>query len=567
MTRPTGRVFVCMSHLLLVIAACAFGLSWLSPHHYPPWPAFHGEWLALSSVFVGLLAASVNYGRQCCVLIPRPAWVTAALVFVLLIQWSVGLQYFAGDVVVATLFLVGAAAAIVLGSNVSTGYRIAPRLIIGATVLIAALSSSAIAVLQWLKFEHALGMLAVQVAVGDRPVGNLGQPNHLATLALLGVVTWRGLQLAKPVHVVADLAITGLLTLALVISQSRAGIVSGMLVTAFMVWKAPADQRRRTILVWGMWLTTLCLGVACLQLSGEMWSTLSARGSLLDVGDRRSLWAVAIAGLVEAPWIGYGFNQTAAASWIGSLAVPTSTYFNYAHNLILDLMLWLGIPLGLVLSCSGIWWFGSRLLRVRSPASVYACAMLIPLVFHSLVEFPFAYAYFLVTAGLMVGIVEAEATPPGQGWRVPVSALRAFAGVSLIAVLYGAYEYLKIESDYRAVRFENLRIGTPQRDHQPPDIYVLTNLGAKLKALRVQPRPDMPADELALLRDTSNRFVHGPLKLRYALALALNGEPLKAQLALLQLKNTHSDKYYQGVRELWAQRTEQYPQLRFALPP
>jgi hypothetical protein len=233
----------------------------------------------------------------------------------------------------------------------------------------------------------------------------------------------------------------------------------------------------------------------------------------------------------------------------------------------LDLMLWVGIPFGLMLTAALAWWFITRALRVTQPASVYACAMLLPIGFHSLVEFPFAYAYFLVTVGWLVGLVEVAGGNPVPTWTMRQQTACWLAGVFSLALIVGAFDYLKAEDDYRVVRFENLRVGATSPDYIAPDINSLTQLKALLQALRIQPRPDMPEHEIDLLRKTSDHFVHSALKLRYALAAGLNGDPLGAQRALLQLKNTNGSDYYRGVLELWATRTERYPQLKAAPPP
>ena len=173
---------------------------------------------------------------------------------------------------------------------------------------------------------------------------------------------------------------------------------------------------------------------------------------------------------LQAPWFGYGWNQTAAAQIAVAGAHPGDMTFTYAHNIVLDLLLWNGLPLGILITLACGYWFVTRMLRARNVEAVYAMAALLPFAMHSMVEFPFAYAYFLITAGLLIGIVEASTArrPPitvSTRWLWPV--LAVWAGVGSVI----AFEYFQVEEDFRIVRFENLRIGTTPSSYEVPEIH------------------------------------------------------------------------------------------------
>lgn len=76
----------------------------------------------------------------------------------------------------------------------------------------------------------------------------------------------------------------------------------------------------------------------------------------------------------------------------------------------------------MLLTAVAAYWFVTRMLRVRQPWGIYAMACVLPVLVHSLVEFPYAYGYFWVASGLCIGLVEADchhhcrlARPP-LGW-------------------------------------------------------------------------------------------------------------------------------------------------------
>lgn len=566
-TPPLGAFLFMRRMLAWWVPPTLLFLAWVNPNHYPPWVNFHAEFLALLSVAVAALALGLREPALIAVKIPYAAVAAASVVALPWVYWIGGSAPFVGDALVSSAFIAALAIAIIVGANGAQPHHSRPDWMPMAVALVAgALVSAGIGVLQWLDLEGPVGVFVAQADAADRAMGNLAQPNQMASLLIIGVVSWRLLQQDFRLHVLIDGAVMLALTWALVLSQSRAGMVSVALVTGFMLWKAPGCNPLRTRLVWAGWFLLFLLGLVVLPAINQYFDLPTTRSTLGGVSDRLTLWSVALAGLVESPWIGYGWNQTGAANWVGSLAVPAVGYFTYAHNLALDLMLWLGIPLGLMLSVALGWWFVTRALRVSQPLGIYACAMLIPVGFHSMVEFPFAYAYFLVTAGWLAGLLETCVDPNAQ-WRVRPPVVVLSAGVLVVALVYGALDYLKAEEDYRVVRFENLRVGSTSPDYIAPDINALTQLKALLQALRIQPRPDMPDHDIDLLRKTSDHFVHSALKLRYAFAAGLNGDPSGAQRALLQLKNTHGRDYYKGVLELWATRSERYPQLKAVPPP
>jgi hypothetical protein len=186
----------------------------------------------------------------------------------------------------------------------------------------------------------------------------------------------------------------------------------------------------------------------------------------------------------------------------------------------------------------------------------------LPLAVHSMLEFPFAYAYFLLPVMLALGALEAlTANKPfiRLGLR-PIAAL--LLGISLLAV-WSVVEYVAIEEDFRVARFEDLRIGTTPADYDRPSVLLLTQLGGLLDGARIVPRPNMTADELVLAKKIALRYPWTATQNRYALALALNGNSLEALRQLRVMRAMHGEKAYKAIKEYWrVQAQDHYPQLR-----
>ncbi|ABM60472.1 O-antigen polymerase [Verminephrobacter eiseniae EF01-2] len=554
--------------LLHAFGILVFAWAWLSYDHNRPWLNFPAESLALLGI--GLLAASrwvvpdAQRDRGG-LIVPRLAWGLVILATLPWLQWFAGISLFAGDAVIVSLYLCALAVAVALGYAYARDaadalQSLAPVfLVIGFVALV----SAAIGLLQWLNLQEPLGIYVVQTDVGDRAMGNMGQPNQLASLLLMGIAALAWTYERKRIGATGLLCATGFLTLVLVLTQSRAGILSALVVVPLFVWKSHRAATR--IRPWHAVGWLLCFLLALQALPWVHAALLMDEGrslSLLRDNGRFFIWRQVWGGILESPWVGYGWNQTATAQMASPLDSPGSLSLSYAHNVVLDLMAWNGIPVGLALTLAGIYWFLSRIHALRQVNPLYAMACLLPIAIHSLLEYPFAYSYFLLAAGLMAGIVEAA-------WKdaAPAVMPRRFFGVFLGAWFalgcYAVHEYMQIEEDFRVVRFENLRIGKTPADYRPPEhIWLLSQLGSMLDAARQEAKRGMTAQEMQNLRKVALRFPYGSLTLRYALALGLNGRPQEASRQMKIIRGIYGPYYYRAAVAALRRQEEKYPELR-----
>jgi hypothetical protein len=288
---------------------------------------------------------------------------------------------------------------------------------------------------------------------------------------------------------------------------------------------------------------------------------------LSDSNGRALMWQQVAYGAWQSPWFGYGWNQTPTAHSVGALAFPGELSISYAHSFVLDMMAWNGIPAGLLLTGACIYWLVSRAWQSRSIPGWHAMACLVPFAIHSLLEFPFPYAYFLLPAGMLVGVVEATRSDA----RTIQVKTRWLWGVMVIWVVMGGAvvrEYFAIEEDFRIVRFENMRVGSTPTSYQAPEIHLLTHMGAMLTQARVEARPGMSQSELNNLREVALRFPYAVMSLRYAVALGLNGDPAGATRQMAVVRGMYGKLYYrQAIDSLRRLEQEKYPQLKAVLTP
>ena len=556
------------------MSSIIFVLSWLLPNHYPPWVNFHSEFLAFAGIF--LLLGGLIIKRSLIIKIPRITLFLCLLAAIPWVQLAYGVLFFAGDAFISSFYIFGFLFSIVAGYSCTKkqgGDSVNIWLLPAIMLFSAAFLSALIGWMQWLGLPDSYTTYAMQTEPGERIIANLGQPNQLATLLLMGII---GLIFIRDRRLTGRTGFfLGLVTLtwALVLCESRTALLSAVIVTVYLTGKRVQKKAESTAyqyskkFIW-VWLAGFCFATYALPFVNSLLLLEAGRAiEFADNNGRVEIWLQTLAAADASPWIGYGWNQTPVAQATGALVYPGGLAYSNAHNLLLDLVVWVGIPLGLVIFGVIVYWAGSRALAIQKPQSVYAMAMLLPFFVHSLLEFPFSYAYFLLVAGLLVGIVESGYL---HTQSLTISKKSASCILSLFVLLGGffGYEYLLIEEDYRYARFENLRVGSTPAEYQRPNIYVSTQLAALLRVLRQQAVPGMSAEQIHLLQKVSMRSGMRPLVFRYAVALGLNGDPAGATKQMRLVKSMFGDTYYSVAKtEMTRLATDEYPQLgAVALP-
>ncbi len=547
-----------------------FTLSWLGFDHYRPWINFHSEFLA----FLGLwfLAVSVLLYRAERAELPRILVWIAGTALVPWLQFATGISLFAGDALMASLYLSGLLGAIFVGFSLcraEPGQMVRGGVGLMHGLWIAAVISGAIGLAQWFDVQGPLAMYVVQSDQGDRAMGNLGQANQLATLLLMGIVAYAFVYEREVIGRLAFYIGIGFLTFVLVLTQSRAGMLSLVILAAFMCWKTGTVKSRispKAIICWvlGFFISIFLLPYLGAALLLAPVRSISAVG---PVSERWQMWQQVTFAVFQSPWVGYGWNQTPTAHAAGAIAFPGSVTYTNAHNFVVDMLAWNGLPLGLLLTGVIAYWFVTRMLTTKNTDAVYAMACLLPLAVHSMLEYPFAYAYFLIASGYLVGVIEAG-FPQRKTFKLNRRFAWGFLAIWLPVTAYLTYEYILIEEDFRVVRFENLRIGVTPQEYQIPNVWMVSHMAAMLKAGRQVAKPDMSSAEIENLRKVAERFEYAAVRFRYAQALALNGNVPEASHQMAIIRGMFGEGYYAACKEeLLRLQTEKYPQLaNIALP-
>jgi len=537
-----------------------FALSWLLPNHYNPWVTFPAEamaFIAIAALMTGILGSSGSSNLRW----PAFALCTLAVALIPWIQWLLGISLFAGDALLGSYYLVGWAAAIVVGYHLGAQSGGQSVLALLHMLWIAALLSAMVGLLQWLKLDEGMGIYVAQTDIGDPVMGNLAQPNQLSTLLLMGMAAYSCIYERRIIgHATFALGIF-FMTYILVLTHSRSGVVGVLAVGVFLLAKRSRIDSRLSAWQILAWMALFVLMSVASPFIDQALLLNVDREPLFTVNGRSQIWLQTIEGIKQSPWTGYGWNQTFSATSVGALIYPGVLIASYAHNVLLDVVAWNGLPIGLVLIGLGGYWFCTRLNRVTGIAGTYAMACLLPFTLHSMVELPFAYAYFLLAAGLLVGVVEATMAT-AKVWEVR----RVWVGPALLIWIVAgigiAYEYLLIEEDVRVTRFETLRVGTTDPSYRSPKIWLLTQMATLQQATRQKPVPHMDEQQLDAMRRAFIRFPNGGVALRYAMALGMNDDPSGARHTLAVIRGVYGKDFFTAARNVWTDQAEKNTELK-----
>lgn len=482
-----------------------------------------------------------------------------------LIQLAAGMIVFHSDALLSSTYLLGFALCVVAGATLATSddKDLLLNGLMGGFVA-AAVVSAAIALAQWQEVGVGQVLLMADMPRGGRPYGNLGQPNHLATLLSLGIVSLVYWYEEKRISGVVLSLCSAFLGFALLMTQSRA---AWLILFVLGVWYGTCSRRfesritpAKVVSGWAVFV----MGVLVWRpLNDALFlSSATTLGERVKPGMRLAHWQALWDALMTRPWAGFGWNQVSMAQLSAAEQhhLGGELLFN-SHNELLDLLIWNGLPIGGLLIVLLAFWF---VRHIRACRSVQQCALLaaVAAVFvHGMVEYPLSYAYFLLPVGLMMGALEGlRDRAPTRRWPIWM-----FAGPVLLStgmVVYTGIEYMKVEQAARVARLVGAGIGVDRvAEAPPPDTWLIDGQREYIRFIGTQARPGMSPEELEWMRRVTTRFTYSSAMFRYALATALNGHPDNARHTLETLCNLHGKERCDEGREAWEELRKKHPQV------
>ena len=295
--------------------------------------------------------------------------------------------------------------------------------------------SSIVGIVQVFVPTLADGNLIARSYIEGRAVGNMRQPNHLSSLLLWAIVAAVWLGEARVLRRAASALLALLFTFVVVLSASRTGALSMLLLAAWGLVDRRLSRWSRLLLI------ATPLVYALLWYATGVWADhshhvfggetrFSTKGDISS--SRWSIWSNTLALIRMHPWAGVGFGEFNFAWTLTPFPGRPLAFFDHTHNLVLQFLVELGIPLGalvLGLLLAALWAAFSAARRPVARDAEVGDALLRPAAFmmvllilvHSLLEYPLWYAYFLLPAAFAFGLclVETNETPPRRASEPP----------------------------------------------------------------------------------------------------------------------------------------------------
>ena len=546
------------------MASALLSVAWLLPNHSKPWTSFHSDaWIATILTVIGLV---VIVRTQQAVVGQGFVLVVALLLPLPFAQYAFGLVPFAGGAWVASAYLAGFLLALMVGQQWQGWRPVWMGDILFSAVGMASIISVGLQLQQWIGPGDG-GTLDVWAigSDGSRPYANMAQANQLATLLLWGLLAcgwgvWRR-QLGRP----AALLASAFLLVGLALTQSRSAVLglAAMVLASWWwspLWGAKSVPRYVTSLAAFYALVLLILGPLRRLLMLEMPGSMVQR---LGQELRPELWRMLFDAAWQRPFAGYGWNQVVPAqAAVAEQYMALRHPFFQSHNLFLDFILWVGIPLGLLLAICVLAWFATALRRVHRPQEALYLLMVLAVGIHAMLELPLHYGYFLLPTGLAMGALNADLkiwplTRPSKNGRWLLLGVWFF-GATLLALV--VRDYFRVEAAYTSLQLERANI-VNSRPAEPPEVLLLTDLREAHRFMKYEPVAGVSPVEIQWARDVTTVWPSPRSFMTLAILLGVNQHPHEARDWLIKMCRIVPRDQCEAAPARWAQARQLHPEL------
>lgn len=431
-----------------------FALPFVLPWHHQPIASFYNEISAAILFLCGLFFFAVRR-----VIAPpnlrigQIALLPLLLIAVITLQVCLGYYAYTANALMLIAYSLLAFFSMVLANNLAAAQGITGslRYLVGG-VIIAGFLNLIAALLQKTLIPDFLQNWVVPALANrsDGAYGNLAQQNHFANLQALSCLCWVYLSQQKRVHTALRLGLLGCFFIGLILSGARSAFVYLVIIICY----ALTQERVRVSELLGsrgkLWLVfALALLVwFFLSLPGSHWQRYLHLSESL--GARGFLWLQTIPIILHYPWLGVGFEGF-AYHLIKQMQTSDSPAWwgvdQFPHNLILQLAAQAGMPFVLAMLLALLALLGRLRQQLHRPGRGLVLALLAVMAWHSLIEQPLNYLYFLLPSCFLIGLLDRQfislSWPTNKSVRY---ALALFACLGILITQKVRHDYARLEA-------------------------------------------------------------------------------------------------------------------------
>lgn len=574
---PLGPFFIMHSikdislkPIWIFIGAFLWAVTWILPNHAYPWTSFLAE--ANSALVICLVGIAIIAKCKYVINITNIVLILLFVSLIPVVQYLLGILPYAGQAWMAFFYMFGFTLAVCIGQQeVRNNSTILLQIMCGA-LIIAALFSALIQIGQWSGVGHSTGWLSLWLSPSSsqRPSANIGQPNQLASLHLWGILSVILLFSLKLLTRKFGIFLCLILVLGLALTQSRAGIL-GFSFTIIFLWimqvKKIIKLNKFDILLIGIIFLIALLGHSILAremlLDGDLSIIERSAGEMRIRG-----WMLFLDAILQRPWLGYGWYEVMPAQLaVAERHLDMHALFAQSHNLIIDIFIWIGIPLGFTIVTLMAFFLSKSLGLLSGAVNWIVMAMLVTITIHAMVEFPLHYGYFLWPAGILLGSLDRKTNSKAVVFSCSKTPTLIGLVSCLIFTLLVIRDYLPIEEAVMDTRIEQNRVLGPEV--KVPDVLILDQLQTQLWMLQFKPYQGMSRSELAKVETITRTYPSVQFVMKYIVALAINDNILEAQRWMFILNSIGYVSWQIPLSKHWEVLQGIYPQLEHIewLPP
>lgn len=532
-------------------------LSWLMPNHYWPWVGFHADlWIGLCLGGYVLLLLAFKRGALS---VGKGGAILLVFSFAPLIQYVFGVVFFFGDAVIYSLYFFGFFFLFSIFAKMEDeeSYRLIDRLFFAIGV--ASIISVGLQFFQWFGLIDALGFLAIE-ANGGRPAANFAQPNNLGTFLLWGIVAFYWFWVRGSISAKVSIFAVAYLLLGVALTQSRTSVLAVVLVVILLaLWRHRKNGIAVLCVAASALLWLLCwLKIASFMASFSPLDLMADRFSdattVFKDPIRFSIYKGLLAASFLKPWFGYGFDGVGEAFFaVAENMPPLGVVVLHTHNIFLDLIIWLGWPIGLMCAFILIRWAVRQYFAALTQERQVLFVFVFVVGLHAMLELPLHYAVFLFPLGMVAGVL--SAAREGGAVNIP----RWLGGVIVCAciVLAGviARDYFLVEEKIISLRLSRYNIVAGNKS-EVGEIFLLNQFSSFLDFSSKKPTVKVLENDLQLgQRVMSIGF--NPLNLLHFIEmLAVAGREDEAKLWMRKSLALVGKHLYEDMGQQWARDGE-----------
>ena len=530
--------------LFILFLCILLVFSWLTPNHYLPWTTAYNDFsIFLVLFFLGLYLFLKSINLK----VPQSFILLIALSTLPLLLWSLRGNVFFGEALVSSIYIAGFAFAFYIAFNLaqlSEQVKLETYKLLSYLIILACIVSVGIQLSQWLMIKTG-SVFIIDLVSGGRPYANFAQPNNFATFLCLGLMASLYSYEKKYINGICGLFLAIFLLFGLVLTQSRTPWIFSICFAIWWLWKTYDLKVRFSKISLLFFISVYVAFLVVIPFLSEYLGVTTTADIVSRATNgylRLPMWHQMLIAIQHEPWVGYGWNQVSVAQITVFLDYPTTEWIEHSHNILLDLIIWNGIPLGIVIILGFSWWLYQLSKLATSIEIIIALAMIGSVLVHTMLEYPLEYAFFLLPVGFLLGLIQADQLNI-KLFKINKRAFSVFLFFYLMLYIWIFGEYRVIEKDVELARFELANIGEIHSEKAAPNVILLTQLREQIRFMRTEPKSKMTSEQLKWMKHVAYRYAMPISLYRYAQALALNGQEAEAKRHLLIIQKLYGRTY------------------------